>query len=150
MPETTEHSAYLLTWNPKYYTPDRELREMELHGNCFSHWTTVSRQMQHGDKLYLMRQGKEPRGIVAFGSARPSIGAERLFTFHRGRWYISLIWHWWRPEEPVFTLDDLNMLFPDQHWSPRGSGIRIEPPVDAELADLIEKALEEERTLQNS
>lgn len=133
-------SAYLLTWNPKYYDIDRENQMVDEYGKCNSYWSTNCRQMEPGDHLLLMRQGSEPRGIVAGGYTRK----HNQFLKHAGRWYVSVMWKWVRPELPVFSLDDLRMLFPDQHWSPRGSGIEIKPPVDEELTELIQKALNEE------
>jgi hypothetical protein len=135
-------NAYLLTWNPKYYTPTREMARMEKYGDCFSHWHTNCRQMEPGDDLFLMRQGKEPRGIVATGHTRK----DRHFVHHNGRWFVSVRWTWFQPEEPIFTLDDLRTLFPDQHWTPRGSGIQITPPTDNEFIELIRKAKSERET----
>lgn len=129
--------AYLLTWNPKYYEMDREVRFVTEEGYCFGHWRTNSRQMEPGDYLLLMRQGSEPRGIVAFGYARK----HRQFVFHEGYWFVSVIWKWLAPRDPLFSLDDLNALFPEQHWSPRGSGIEIVPPVADEFIPMFKKAL---------
>lgn len=65
--------AYLLTWNPKKYpwehlskmaagTAEGEPAEMD--------WSTGRRKnVGPGDRLFLMRVGKKPKGIVAVGTA---------------------------------------------------------------------------------
>lgn len=137
--------AWLLTWNPKYYDPYKEVIGVEEDGRHNMWWSTVCRQMEPGDHLLLMRQGKEPRGIVAGGRVRKS-GRDRTVVFHNGRWYVPVMWTWFTPADPVFSLHHLEDLFPDQHWSPRGSGIRIHPPVDEQLVKLIDKAQNERNT----
>lgn len=137
-------SAFLLTWNPKYYTPRREKKIVAERGQFYNYWSTRCRQMEVDDHLFLMRQGKDPRGIVAVGQAGLPVRKKR-FIRHNGRWFVAVMWTWFQPEDPMFTLDDLRMLFPDQHWSPRGSGIQIKPPVDDELIELMDKAITERK-----
>src|ERR1700733_16294659 len=64
--------CYLLTWNP-IRTPRSWAEEaaMIAEGTSYTEgWSTGKRKhMQPGDRLFLLKQGKEPRGIMASGKA---------------------------------------------------------------------------------
>jgi 5-methylcytosine-specific restriction protein A len=66
-------SAYLLTWNPKKFDwtdlkghvrKIRAGRPGELRWSCGN-----TKRIQAGDRIFLLRQGLEPRGIMASGTA---------------------------------------------------------------------------------
>lgn len=87
--------AYLLTWNPKQWPwPDLEAQARRTAENepVADRWSCGNtRRIGPGDRLFLLRQGVEPRGIVAAGWATsgtfeaPHWDAER-----RGRGELAL------------------------------------------------------------
>jgi len=66
-------STYLLTWNPDVWPWEnfadelRRFRSGEEVETC--RWRCGNKGVQFGDRVFLMRQGKEPRGIMASGHA---------------------------------------------------------------------------------
>jgi hypothetical protein len=64
-------TTYLLTWNPaKWPWPELEdcIRELRAAGNYRERWSCGrNRKIVEGDRVFLLRQGLEPRGIVGSG-----------------------------------------------------------------------------------
>ena len=65
--------AFLLTWNPRRWewTDLPDAIRMTQQGGKYEHpWSTGgSRRIQPGDRVFLFKQGPEPRVIVAAGTA---------------------------------------------------------------------------------
>ena|SRR5437868_1028484 len=64
-------AAFLLTWNPRVY-PWRDLRadirKLQKSGIFHGDWSCArSKRIRKGDRVFLLRQGVPPRGIVASG-----------------------------------------------------------------------------------
>ena len=66
-------ATYLLAWNPRRWdweNIDDHVRELEVEGATVRRWGCAnSTRIIDGDRLFLIRQGKEPRGIFASGVA---------------------------------------------------------------------------------
>ena len=65
------HRTFLITWNPRVY-PWRDLRadirKLRRAGALRADWSCArSKQIRRGDRVFLLRQGVEPRGIVGSG-----------------------------------------------------------------------------------
>lgn len=69
--------AYLATWNPVQYAFPKleELAEkIEESGPTIVGWSTGNRKnMDQGGRVYLLRQGEEPRGLVGVGSVAGAV-----------------------------------------------------------------------------
>ena len=80
-------ATYLIAWNPKRWQWDDlsdRVREIEEKGSTPRRWSCGnSTQIRQGDRLFLIRLGKEPKGILASGKADSD-------------WYEGL--HWDRDE----------------------------------------------------
>ena len=67
------HGTFLLTWNPRVYAwrdLRRDVARLRRDGCLRSDWSCArSKQIRRGDRVFLLRQGVEPRGIVASGWA---------------------------------------------------------------------------------
>jgi len=66
-------NTYLLTWNPNRWPWDTEavLAPLKKRGFFDDRWSCGhTKRIQIGDRLFLLRQGREPRGIMASGYAR--------------------------------------------------------------------------------
>ncbi len=66
-------TTYLLTWNPsKWPWPELDdcIQEIKATGHYLERWSCGrNRKIVEGDRLFLLRQGLEPRGIVGSGWA---------------------------------------------------------------------------------
>jgi 5-methylcytosine-specific restriction protein B len=65
-------STFLLAWNPtKFPRGDlyAELASVRLKGKAVDYWSTWSREIASGDRLFLIRLGDRKRGIVGAGWA---------------------------------------------------------------------------------
>ena len=73
--------TWLLTWNPNRYAWDEInggfddlFNRLKQVGHIFETWSTgVNTSINKGDRLFLIRLGKEPRGIVASGYAATNV-----------------------------------------------------------------------------
>ncbi|OQB43693.1 MAG: HNH endonuclease [Candidatus Hydrogenedentes bacterium ADurb.Bin179] len=66
-------NTYLLTWNPKRWNwdMDEDLASINTQGFSDGRWSCGrTRRIEPEDRIYLLRQGVEPRGIVASGYAK--------------------------------------------------------------------------------
>ena len=138
-------STYLLTWNPaKWPWPELNecIRELRQTGQYLERWSCGrNRKITEGDRLFLLRQGLEPRGIVGSG------------------WAVSEVfddWHWdeakraagqrtWCLEmkfdvllnaehEPILPRARLNEgVLGQMYWDSQSSGILIPPAVAKRL-----------------
>ncbi|MFQ6537857.1 MULTISPECIES: HNH endonuclease [Aphanothece] len=67
-------NTYLLAWNPLKYpwgSLDDELNQVRQDGSSWVRWSVANnRSIQPGDRLFLIRLGKDPRGIVGSGWAK--------------------------------------------------------------------------------
>lgn len=66
-------STYLLTWNPNRWEWDMadNLTTLRRRGFVDSRWSCgITKRIETGDRIFLLRQGREPRGIMAAGISR--------------------------------------------------------------------------------
>ncbi len=80
--ETTqadERTTFLLLWNPNYFQFEEgevvdNIATIEEYGVAFNRWSTGNtKKIQPGDRMFLLRLGVEPRGIVASGYAAADV-----------------------------------------------------------------------------
>ena len=130
-------STYLLTWNPAKWPWDdlaECIHQIRTTGYYLERWSCGrNRKIVEGDRVFLLRQGLEPRGIVGSG------------------WAVSDVfddWHWdeakraarqrvWcidvrfdilldADREPILTRGSLNDgVLGQMHWDSQSSGILI-------------------------
>jgi hypothetical protein len=144
--ETTDlHAAFLLTWNPKSFLWDTLSADAAavLRGESPKsrtggrRWSVISRQLKEGDRVYLIRLGEEPKGLV--GSARVTRA-----PYSDSHWsgapgakttYIDLKWDaLLNPTEAPLALQDLReYVDSDFKWTPQGSGVAVRPLIAAKL-----------------
>jgi 5-methylcytosine-specific restriction protein A len=153
--ETVEPSpkeTYLLTWNPQRWSWDDlvdDLATYRADGVLEGTWSCGStRRIKAGDRLFLLRVGSEPRGIMASGRAASSVyeddhwdgtpGRRALFVKLR---YDTLL----DPEQdgvlPVDRLQSGRLASVD--WTPQSSGTSIDLIAASELEGLWRTFLEE-------
>lgn len=134
-------NGFLFTWNPNHWLEGRLAaiqRQLERDGHYTTSWRMAAhRRVQPGDRGWLVRVGRDPRGIIGIGEVageawqRPPMRAG-----DRPRWVVELRVDEWHAE-PLITLDELRMMVSDAvRWTPRASGTPLPPEADRALLAL--------------
>ena len=138
-------STYLLTWNPAKWPWDELsgiIQEIRTTGHHLERWSCRhNRKITEGDRLFLMRQGAEPRGIVGSGWAASIVFDDQHWdeakqaAGHRA-WYIDMDFDVLldADREPILTRDQLNEgVLASMYWNSQSSGITIPDDVSKQL-----------------
>lgn len=130
--------AYLFGWNPVKWAwadIDDDIAKLKAKGKLEESWSVASyKTIQSGDRAYIMRLGKEPKGLFASGH----VSSAPYMAFRNGRHYrrvnIELDIMLNPDKQPILTLDKLKSgRLADQNWTPQASGISIKPYLVDEL-----------------
>lgn len=138
--------SWLVSWNPDnwYWEDYKEDSEITKQGEIYSdQWSCISTQTKIGDKVYLIKLGNQPRGIIASGTIisdyfesdhwneekrkkgetvrRIKIDFDRILNFEN---------------DIILSQQELKNKFPRQQWSPQGSGISIKDEYTDSLSKL--------------
>lgn len=137
-------AAYLVTWNPARW-PWRDLetyvRTVREQGFIDDTWNVGSRQIVPGDRIFLMRLGLAPRGIMGAGTATSAVRlGPHWDETKRGRrlaGYVELRWEALRDpdQDPILPRAMLKDRFPGMLWDTQMSGIRIPDGIAADVED---------------
>ena len=123
-------NAWLLAWNPKNYDRENEIDEYSLDtmfktvksgGGFYISWRCRSSNIKPGDLVFFIRLGDEPKDVFASGYIidysvvkNGTRCAEVLITKAID----------FRTND-ILSQQMLENQFPEQEWSPQGSGISI-------------------------
>lgn len=141
-------ATFLLTWNPKKW-PWTDLRSaadaVAERGEHVERWSCGrTRKIENGDRVFLLQQGQEPRGILASGIVVSA-------PYEADHWdparsqpalYVDVRFDALQDPEtdPILPRQRLDAPeFSDVYWNTQASGIRIPPHV----ADVLEVAWSE-------
>ena len=128
----TSDNAWLLAWNPKkydwehmdeknnYYTM---LKTVQNGGEYSEAWRCQSTKVKKGDMVFIIRLGTAPKGIVAKGYA----ASESYVKDGTNLIDITITDTLDYKNQDIISQDLLKEKFPEQQWSPQGSGISIKP-----------------------
>ena len=134
---------FLMTWDCRGVKQEEWAigiqRKCETLGNYSDRWSTGgTKRIGSGDRVFLLRQAKEPRGIVAIGTvtSSPKI-APHWDSDQRAAGktavYVYLVWHHFIAE-PSITEDSLPAEIDGQvDWKVRRSGTSLPESVGARL-----------------
>ena len=144
-------TTYLLTWNPNRldWAIEDDLRELNKRGFFDERWSCGrTRRIEKGDRLFLLRQGQEPRGIVASGYARSAPYEQAHWDEQRDdlALYVDVRFDTLlAPDrDGVLPLSKLKEAPLDKiNWKTQSSGISIEPPEAAVLETVWRDFLQE-------
>ncbi len=119
----------LLTWNPDKgdWAEGYEdaVEKTALGGEVASRWSTGSRRsgLAPGDRAFLLRQGAEPRGVVAVGRITSEVYEDAHWDGSGGiANYVDVTFEVVLQPDEVLPVADLQSAVPTQNWSPQGSG----------------------------
>ena len=130
-------NTYLLTWNPaKWPWPelDKCIQAIKATGRYSDTWSCGrNRTIAEGDRLFLIRQGLEPRGIIGSGRAASIVfddqhwdGAKRAKGLRA--WYVMVDFDALldADHEPILSRAQLDAgVLGQMHWDSQSSGIVI-------------------------
>ncbi len=142
--------AYLFSWNssdPDNWNHEEAYEEWLHEGPYEVYWRTSRKNMELGDKAYLIKLGPHPRGVIGSGTVmdvpekndpsdtvyRVKIWFHRFLDFQNG----EVI-----PQEKLVEITTQMGL--NQNWSPQASGNEIKPeliPVLDHYFDLTSEKL---------
>jgi 5-methylcytosine-specific restriction protein B len=137
--------AWLLSWNPgrwqwKTFVEDRlAVSRGQMVRNW---WSCGNSHAAIGDRVFLVRTGEEPRGIIARGTAvsapyeHEHYDADRAAAGERHR-VIDVEFDDIRDpaRDPFLKIADLQQLSADQVWNPQQSGIEVRPETVSALEE---------------
>jgi 5-methylcytosine-specific restriction protein A len=137
-------ATYLLKWNPLLFPwEDLEecIKEVEDYGYFECAWSCGNtKKILPGDRLFLIRLGKEPRGIVASGWAVSKVLKRSHWNYNerkRSRTALYVVARFdtlLDPEKKIFPLAWLKRgIYKKRCWDSQGSGISIPDDVARQL-----------------
>jgi 5-methylcytosine-specific restriction enzyme A len=137
-------TTYLLTWNPsKWHWPPRDfnalLEAISAKGFAAGQWSCGNtKKIREGDRVFLLRQGSEERGLIASGWVTEEPYADRHWgassPLAPEAMYVRLAWDW-LSTQPVISRERLGEPpFVGVNWDTQRSGITV----DGEIAVALE------------
>lgn len=141
-------STYLLTWNsdPSNWSETstiyNDVKKIQRKGILKGYWSTGNtKRIVAGDRIFLIKLRKEPKGIVASGWAISD-------SFEDGHWneelasegktanYVQINFDTIVEPEKCFPRKKLEKgIFAKMNWSPAASGITIKEEIAEKLED---------------
>jgi 5-methylcytosine-specific restriction protein B len=136
--DTPQETAYLLTWNPEKW-PWTNLPEASKNlrngvqpqsGDKGARWSVVNHGIKRGDRVFLVRVGAEPKGIVGSGKAASSVYEASHFSGEQGKQghYVDVEWDTLIDPSigaPLSIAELKQNVSPDYKWTPQASGLLI-------------------------
>ena len=137
----SKKNTFLFVWNPKRWTwetLEQDIEQVDLTGKCTQRWSCGNtKSIQPGDRIFLVKVGTEPKGIVGEGFSTTEPFPERHWSGeNKEAFYIDIDFEvLLNPDkEPILTIDILNTgNLSQQSWTPQASGISIRPELVDEL-----------------
>ena len=135
-------NTFLFVWNPKRWTWNNiedDVERVDKTGKIKERWSCGNtKSIQVGDRIFLIKVGTEPKGIIASGFATTTPYLERHWSGdNRQAYYIDIEFEvLLNPEkEPILTIDLLNSgnLAKQYSWTPQASGITVRHDIVEEL-----------------
>jgi hypothetical protein len=152
-PEMDQAATYLLTWNPNKWnwkTLPNDIDTVARKGFIRTTWSCgLNKNIQKGDRLFIHRQGVEPRGIFGSGYAISDCFTEEHWDENRAAEgkeanYIEVEFtQLFDPFESIIPRYDLSGLG-NMHWDTQMSGTWIPPDVAQNLEVEWQKLVEME------
>ncbi|MEW6234126.1 MAG: HNH endonuclease [Candidatus Omnitrophota bacterium] len=127
--------TYLLTWNPKRFNWDN-LQDILNQGFYSGRWSCGNtKKIVKGDRVFLIKLGKEPRGIMASGWATRDVYNDKHWNLDAEASYIDVHFdNLLDPAKSIFSFNKLNKeIYDKMNWHPQASGLTIPDDVAKQL-----------------
>ena len=132
-------STFLFTWNPQKWNwtdLQESIEHLDKVGYVVRRWSCGnSKNIKKGDRVFLVRLGEEPKGILGSGYAKSSYYVATHWDGTQGKTanYIDIEFDILiNPDKNIlFDKNDLDKVDPNniQQWFPQQSGISIKPEI---------------------
>lgn len=149
-------ATYLLTWSPKRSSPDLQDKVDEFNEKGFVEfgWSVgSSKRVKPGDRVFLIRLGEEPKGIIGSGWAESDVYEDEHWDESKrevgesARYVDVRFDKLLNPDsEAILPRTELDRLG-KMHWDSQRSGIQIPDVVAKRLEKLWEDFLRSDRFL---
>lgn len=133
-------ATYLLTWNPgkwQWTTLQSDIDKINIQGYFADGWSCgVTKKIIPGDRVFLIRLGKEPRGIVASGWAVSKVYEDNHWNDNsKTALYIDVHFDTiLNSDEKIFQVSELSKdIYTEMNWTPQASGRTIPDGVASQL-----------------
>lgn len=139
--------TWLFTWNQEkwdwtgLYGYEELIEDIDQVGYAFSKWTCgTTKSISVGDRIFLVKLGSNPKGIVASGYAATEVfegthwDEDKKKAGKRARRIViklDKIKNY--KSEAILPFDVLREIGPNYHWSTQSSGVSIPDDVAAQL-----------------
>jgi 5-methylcytosine-specific restriction enzyme B len=131
----SQSKYWLLTWNPSKWSWETLVRDRATTvggGKVEMSWRCSSTKPSEGDRVFLVRAGLPPKGIVAAGKVTRASYEDthwdraRAEAGERTR-FINVAFDQVRDAsiDKILPLERLQEVEPEQEWNPQSSGIQI-------------------------
>lgn len=137
-------ATWLLTWNPRRWEwkdLGKQVREVETHGVSWDRWSCGrTKKMKSGDRVFLIKLGPDPRGLMGSGWAESGVRQGRHWDLQsrdagRKALYVDVRWDT-LATDPIIPRVHLNdPPFSNMHWDTQSSGISIPPDIARKLEE---------------
>ena len=145
-PPDSTGNAFLLTNNPDKWKPEagrwEEWVEATDRGRAVKgRWSvgTRTRGVIPGDRVFLLLQGRGPKGLVGSGYVTSNVFEDTHFEDSRSTetsHYVLVEWDHLIGHDKALPTVDLEARFPEQHWHTQMSGITVRPTVLPDLENM--------------
>lgn len=135
--------TFLFAWNPNKWdwkNLDDVILQIEQVGYSSERWTVAShKKIKSGDRVFLMRLGKNPKGIIASGYvSSPAYLSDHWSDDKKMTHYVEIDFETIinADVDPILKLEDLKEGNLGKYkWTPQSSGIEITPDIVDELEE---------------
>lgn len=143
-PERGDH-AFLVTNNPGLWALnddeyDEDVRTTADGGFVRGQWSVGPRTggIEPGDRVFMLRQGRDRRGIIASGTFTSRVFQDAHWDETRSNDanYALIDWDTLVDPEDVLPIERLKAELSEQHWEPQASGTSIRQEVRRRLEQI--------------
>ncbi len=149
--ERTTDATYLFTWDPARYSAaeiEEKVEEISKSGSAIMDWSTGSRRhLSPGERVFLLRQGAEPRGLVGSGRVEgetkkdPHWGEEERKQGEE-TWVVPVRWDTLSTKPLVSRAELIQETGKEKIWNTRVGGVKLEPLLAIALGRLWSRTKE--------
>lgn len=133
-------NTFLFAWNPIKWLWEIEenIKEIKQKGSSSEKWNVIShRKIKYGDRAFLVRVGKEPRGLIASGFVTSEVFLDKSWNKEEDKLAHRVIIDFDTilnaDREPILNWDTLKQDLPKGNWTPQSSGIKINKDISEKL-----------------
>ncbi|MEY3218920.1 MAG: hypothetical protein RIT27_277 [Pseudomonadota bacterium] len=132
--------TYLLLWNPKKWeweTIQQDISELAQNGKLMGNWSCGrTKKIKPNDRFFLMRLGKEPKGICASGRIINSPVQDNHWDSKEGStYYVDVEFETILDpnNESIFLIEKQEGIYKNYNWTPQSGGRTIPHEIAEQL-----------------